>query len=67
MNIETAQRCLNIAKGCHDYNGGHSGDERDAFHHGVDTVIRCLEELIASNGEGDSQLNAIEAIGRWVE
>ena len=63
MNLETAQRCLNIAKGCHDYNGGNEGRDREMFHHGIQTVINCLEAFVSSKGVGDTQLNMVEAIG----
>jgi len=65
MDKETAKRCLNIVKGCHDYNGGHYGETWDAFHHGIDTAIRCLEKFIEIDGDGsDIQLHVVETIGR---
>ena len=65
IDTETAQRCLDIAKGCHDYNGGHHEEPAyGAFHHGIDTVINCLKQFLANNGEGDLQLKVVESIGR---
>ena len=62
MGVEWS-RVLALAKGCHDYSGGHHGDdERAAFHHGIDTVINVLKA--AANGEDDMQIRTIEAIGR---
>lgn len=51
------QRCIAIARGCHDYSGGHSGDKLEAFLHGIDTVVNVL-----SAPDGDMQAKVVEAI-----
>lgn len=63
---EAAQRItrlMNVARGCHDYRGGHR-DSREAeiFHHGIQTVINALEAA-AKNDPADTQVNALEQIG----
>ncbi len=38
------ERLLAVARGCNDFHGGYSdGPERDAFHDGIDTVVKELE------------------------
>lgn len=61
--IEMGESCLKIAKGCHDYNGGHH-DKRDheIFHHGIQTVINALEAYM-KKGLADSQVNVLHSIG----
>ena len=62
MDKKTAQRCLNIAKGCHDYNGGHNSDKHNQiYHHGIQTVINCLEKFV--EGNDSFQLKVVENIG----
>ena len=56
------ERLLNVARGCHDYNGGHRGPDAEVFHHGVQTVINSLEAA-AKNDPNDTQVNALERIG----
>ena len=64
LDKETLETCLNIAKGCHDYNGGHHGDkENGIFHHGIQTVINCLERL-NEDGLNDTQLIVVHEIGK---
>jgi len=64
LDKKTVERCLNIAKGCHDYNGGHHGEvENKIYHHGIQTVVNCLESFLNSNGKGDLQLQVVENIG----
>lgn len=56
------ERLLNVARGCHDYNGGHHGEPaHSTYHHGIQTVINVLE---ASVRRDDYQLRVLEAIGR---
>lgn len=58
----TFEDALKIAKGCHDYNGGHHGEkENEIFHHGVQTVINALESVF-KNGI-DTQSAVLHAIG----
>uniref|UniRef100_A0A6M3JFN6 Uncharacterized protein n=1 Tax=viral metagenome TaxID=1070528 RepID=A0A6M3JFN6_9ZZZZ len=67
FNLETAQRCLNIAKGCHDYGGGYREKaEQDIYHHGIQTAINCLEKFVKLNGDIETnwQLRAVENIGK---
>lgn len=59
----THETCLNIAKGCHDYNGGHHDKQtNEAFHHGIETVVNCLTAL-KENGLSDLQLRVVHNIG----
>jgi len=59
---EDAAVLLAIAKGCHDYNGGHHEHAAwTAFHHGVDTVINCIEKKIA--GDDGYQMRVLQSIG----
>lgn len=63
IDKETYEACLNIAKGCHDYNGGHHQKElNEAFHHGISTVITCLEKL-KEKGLDNLQLRIVHDIG----
>ena len=39
-------RLLNVARGCHDYNGGHRDEACEVFHHGVQTVINAREAAV---------------------
>jgi hypothetical protein len=57
----TVERAIDIAKGCYDYNGGHAGQLREAFHHGIGTVINAL--VSASNSPDTLQNRTLEAIG----
>ena len=60
------ETCLNIARGCHDYNGGHhQKDMYEAYHHGISTVIRCLE-MLGEKGLNDLQLSVVHNIGKKV-
>lgn len=56
------ERLLNVARGCTDYAGGHSGEMYEAFQHGIATVVRALEAA-AKNDPNDTQVNALERIG----
>lgn len=64
LDSKTLEICLNIAKGCHDYQGGHH-DKKDneIYHHGIQTVINCLERLSKDKNLSDTQLNVIHSIG----
>jgi len=64
VDDKTLQICLNIAYGCHNYQGGHH-DERDneIYHHGIQTVINCLERLVKDKDLSDTQLNIVHSIG----
>jgi len=62
MDRETVQKCLTLAQGCHDYNGGYHGTEGEIFHHGVQTVINVLESF-AQKELNDTQLSAVFAVG----
>ena len=54
---------LRIARGCHDYNGGHHTDGHyDAYHHGLQTVINVLEAA-EKVGLNDTQVAAVWCIG----
>lgn len=58
------ERYLSVAKGCHDYNGGHHGErENEIFHHGIQTVINSLESL-KRNGLNNTQVLALHEIGK---
>lgn len=65
--IETLQRVVHLAKGCHDYRGVYR-DQKEAviFHHGIQTVVNVMEAALkrAQTGERDSQLTVLETIGR---
>lgn len=52
-----------IAKGCHDYNGGHHDDGLcEAYHHGIQTVVNALERA-ALVGLSDGQIATLFRIG----
>lgn len=54
---------VRIARGCHDYNGGHLSDGHyEAYHHGIQTVINVLEAA-EKNGLNDTQVAAVWLIG----
>ena len=59
INTETI---LAAARGCHDYGGGFSGNEYEAFQHGIGTVVRVLEILL-SDKEPDLQMKTLITIG----
>ncbi len=62
---EAQTRMLNIARGCTDYGGGHRGNAEhfEIYQHGIQTVINALEGA-AKNNPNDTQVNALERIGR---
>lgn len=64
LDENTLITCLNIAKGCHDYQGGyHNKDESEIYHHGIQTVINCLERLTKDKNLSSCQLNIVHSIG----
>ena len=60
---KVAERLVNVARGCRDYGGGHSGKDYENFQHGIETVIRSLEAA-SKNNPNDTQVNALERMGR---
>ena len=52
---------IRLARGCHDYSGGHSGAEGEAWHSAIDTVVGVLKR--AAVGPWDSQLTAVYGVG----
>jgi len=65
-NKETIKRCLDIAKGCFDYQGGyHNEKELNIYHHGIQTVVNCLNAFYKN--EISLQLDIVEQIGKRSE
>ena len=64
MDKKTAERCLNVAKGCFDYGGGYAGNYRNLriYHHGIQTVVNNLEVFL-ENGDDDIQIRLLEMLG----
>lgn len=59
---EALDRCIAIARGCEDYGGGYcDGKELDIYHHGMQTVQRCLIQL--REGDDSYQFRTVERIG----
>lgn len=59
---EEQKRLLEVAKGCRSYGGGHRDwDRYEAFQHGINTVIRALEEAIKN--DKNTQVLAIQQFG----
>ena len=52
---------IRLAQGCHDYSGGHSGQQGEAFQDGVGTVVAVLKK--AAVGPWDSQTMAVFGVG----
>jgi hypothetical protein len=52
---------IRLAQGCHDYSGGHSGTEGEAWHGAIDTVVAVLKR--AAVEPWDSQLKAVYGVG----
>jgi len=61
QDIAGLRRALAIAKGCEDYGGGYQDKELEIYHHGMDTVQRCIQAAI--DGDDSLQLRVVEAIG----
>ena len=57
----TFQDAIRLAEGCHDYSGGHSGTEGEAWHGAIDTVVAVLKK--ATDGPWDSQTRAVYGVG----
>jgi len=57
----TFQDAIKLAEGCHDYSGGHSGTEGEAWHGAIDTVVGVLKK--ATDGPWDSQTMAVFGVG----
>ena len=56
-------RTLNIARGCHDYGGGHHGDGMmDAYQHGIQTVVNALTAAFQDR-PNDFQTATLERLG----
>jgi hypothetical protein len=52
---------IRLAQGCHDYSGGHTGAEGEAWHGAIDTVVDVLKR--AAVGPWDSQTRAVFGVG----
>jgi hypothetical protein len=57
----TFQDAIKLAQGCHDYSGGHSGAEGEAWHGAIGTVVDVLKR--AAIGPWDSQTRAVYGVG----
>jgi hypothetical protein len=57
----TFQDAIRLAEGCHDYSGGHSGAEGEAWHGAIDLVVDALKR--AAIRPWDSQLRAVYGVG----
>jgi hypothetical protein len=57
----TFQDAIKLAQGCHDYSGGHSGAEGEAWHGAIGTVVDVLKR--AAIGPWDNQLKAVYGVG----
>ena len=59
---EALREAATLARGCHDYNGGHTAEpEHGIYHHGIDTVINVLDRAVG--GEDDYQMRAVRREG----
>ncbi len=58
---------LRVARGCRDYGGGYRYDPAlfEAYQAGIETVIAALESAIKN--PGDTQIQALAAMGRGGE
>ena len=52
---------IRLAQGCHDYSGGHGGQQGEAFQDGIGTVVAVLKK--AAVGPWDSQTMAVFGVG----
>jgi hypothetical protein len=57
----TFQDAIKLAQGCHDYSGGHSGAEGEAWHGAIGMVVDVLKR--AAIGPWDSQTRAVYGVG----
>ena len=59
---EALREAATLARGCHDYNGGHTAEpEHGIYHHGIDTVVNVLDRAV--EGEDDYQMRAVRREG----
>ena len=59
--VPTYLDAIRLAQGCHDYSGGHSGVEGEAWHGAIDTVVDVLKR--AATRPWDSQTMAVFGVG----
>lgn len=59
--VPTYLDAIRLAQGCHDYSGGHSGAESEAWHGAIDTVVNVLKR--AAIRPWDSQTMAVFGVG----
>jgi hypothetical protein len=52
---------IRLAQGCHDYSGGHTGTEGEAWHGAISTVVDVLKR--AAVEPWDSQTRAVYGVG----
>jgi len=59
----TIKRCLNIARGCHDFNGGNPvrKSERGKHHDGIQTVVDILQDFYDAHNM--KQVKILEELG----
>lgn len=59
----TAERMLNVARGCFDYRGGyHDSRELGIYHHGIQTVVNALGAFLDQK-PGNLQVRMLEVYG----
>jgi len=58
---EGLEEAYTISRGCHDYGGGYVGEKYDAYHHGMDTVGRVIQERL--KGADDLQMRVVLSVG----
>jgi len=60
---EAVKRCLNIARGCHDFNGGNPARKtgRGGYHDGIQAVVDILEDFY--DGQNMTQVKILEELG----
>ncbi len=59
--FDTFLDAIRLAEGCHDYSGGYTGAEGEAWHGAIDTVVAVLKK--ATDGPWDGQLKALYGVG----
>lgn len=63
MSTLTFDDAVRIARGCHDYGGGHHSDgHMKAYQHGIQTVVNALEHA-KRDGLNNTQVAALWHIG----
>jgi hypothetical protein len=60
--VRSFLHALRLAEGCHDYSGGHDGENLQAYHDGIGTVVEVLKRAAVA-GPWDSQTCAVFAAG----